>query len=756
MHFTRKKSIILITLFCVIAVVQVFFATKTGVDHNFDTFFPEEGEDRAYFEHFRATFGSENDFLIIGIENDEGIFSPQFLTKVDSFTRVLGKVENIEFVQSPTNLNFVVKDMFGAIYEIPYMHINDKEKLINDSIQLMKSSTMVGSFISPDALSISIFVKHKDNLEIEESRKLLSDIESKMDEFQFDNTHLGGRIVGHIFFTDLTSKEIIILVAASVVLIIIFLFFTFRSWYGILIPFGVVAITVVFVVGLMAQTGKNLNMVLNALPTVLMVVGISGVVHFLSKYLQELRKGLHKYEALHKAFKEVGFALFFTSMTTIVGFASLTTSNIPPIITFGLYTAIGVFFCLLLALFFMPSVLYLMKEPKLDKTYKDGKLWDHKLRDMFLWLIRHKTLVISVFAFIIGVSVYGTLQIKPNNYIMEDLKEDNPMMQSYNFLESNFAGARPFEIGIKLKDTSKSIYDPEIVRLINEIEEFAIQNYDLGGVFSISMMAKSTNVGNHGGMQEYFELPEKDKDLKKILRDIRKYADDDKLEKIVDSTKTETRISARMGDIGSYNTAPLHVKFNEFIDQEKFQKELDVHITGGPYLMELNNKMLVNNVLTGLVIAFVIIGIIIGLMYKSVTIILLTLIPNIIPLLMIAAIMGFAGIDLKLSTSIVFTIAFGIAVDDTIHFLSKYRIELRKGFSKMIALKNTFEGTGKAIVLTTIVLSGGFLTLCVSDYLGSFYIGILVSLTLLFALLSDLVLLPVLLILFYNPKLKKK
>ncbi len=756
MKFTRKKSIILITLFSAIFVVQTFFATKTGFDHNFDTFFPEEGEDTEYFNHFRDVFGSENDFLIIGIENNEGIFKNDFLIKLDSFTSVLGKVENIEFVQSPTNLYFVVKDMFGSIYEIPYIHINDEEKLKNDSTQLMKSTTMIGSFISSDAKSVSIFVKHKDGLELEESQKLLSDLKEKTDEFQFDSTHMGGRIVGHVYFTELTSTEIVILVAASVVLIIIFLFITFKSWYGILIPFAVVASTVIFVIGLMAETGKNLNIVLNALPTVLMVVGISGVVHFLSKYLQELRKGLHKMEALHKTFKEVGFALFFTSMTTIVGFASLTTSNIPPIITFGLYTAIGVAFCLLLSLFFMPSILLLMKEPKLNKTYKEGKLWDHKLRDAFLWLIRNKVLVLISFGIIVAVSVWGTLQIKPNNYIMEDLKEDNPMMKSYNFLEENFAGARPFELGIQLKDTSKSIYDPEIVRLINEIEEFAIQNYELGGVFSIPMMAKSTNVGNHGGMQEYFELPEKDKELKKILKDIRRYADDEKLEKIVDSTHTETRISARMADMGSYNTAPLHAKFLEFVDQPRFKEALDVHITGGPYLMELNNEMLVTNVVTGLIIAFLIIGIIIGIMYKSFTIILLTLIPNIIPLLMIGAIMGFTGIDLKLSTSIVFTIAFGIAVDDTIHFLSKYRIELRKGFSKMIALKNTFEGTGKAIVLTTIVLSGGFLTLCVSDYLGSFYIGILVSLTLVFALLSDLILLPVLLILFYNPKIKKK
>jgi predicted RND superfamily exporter protein len=756
MKFNRKQSIFFITLFSVITVIQVFFATKTGFNYDFDTFFPEEGDDTEYFVHFREIFGSENDFLIIGIENEDGIFDTEFLQHVDSLTSVLSKINNVDFVQSPTNLNFIVKDMFGSIYEIPYMHIDNAEKLQNDSIQLVNSSTMVGSFISKDSKSLSLFVKHRDHLEIDSSRVLLAELYEVVNKFGFDKTHIGGRIVGHVYFTDLTSSELMLFVAASVLLIVLFLFLTFRSWYGILIPFAVVAMTVIFVIGLMGETDKDLNIVLNVLPTILMVVGISGVVHFLSKYIQELRKGSEKIDALKKAYKEVGFALFFTSLTTIVGFASLTTSNIPPIITFGLYTALGVAFTLLLSIFFMPSVLFLMKAPKLNKTYKEGKLWDGRLRDTFLWLIRHKILVLILFAGIIGVSVWGTLQIKPNNYIMEDLKESNPMMTSYNFLEENFAGARPFEIGIKLKDTSKSIYDVDIIRLLDEIETFAIKNYELGGVFSIPMMVKATNVGNHGGMQEYFELPEKEKDLKKIVKDIKRYADDEKLAKIIDSTTTETRISARMGDLGSYNTKSLHEKFLNFVADPKYSDVLDVHLTGGPYLMELNNKMLVNNVITGLIIAFIIIGIIIGIMYKSVKIILITLVPNIIPLLMIAGIMGFLGIDLKLSTSIVFTIAFGIAVDDTIHFLSKYKIELQKGFSKMIALKNTFESTGKAIVLTTIVLSGGFLTLCVSDYLGSFYIGILVSLTLIFALLSDLILLPVLLILFYNPKQKKK
>jgi predicted RND superfamily exporter protein len=210
------------------------------------------------------------------------------------------------------------------------------------------------------------------------------------------------------------------------------------------------------------------------------------------------------------------------------------------------------------------------------------------------------------------------------------------------------------------------------------------------------------------------------------------------------------RITARLGDIGSEISLERTRALRLFIDQQINDDVVKFTVTGTSNLIDKNNVYLARNMFQGLGIAFLVVAVIAGIMFRSLRMVLITLIPNIIPLLMVAGIMGMFGIALKLSTSIIFTIAFGIAVDDTIHFISKFRIELNKGKSILYALKRTYLSTGKAIIITSIILSGGFLTLILSSFGGTFYTGLLVSLTLIFALLIDLTLLPVLILLFYR------
>jgi uncharacterized protein len=211
------------------------------------------------------------------------------------------------------------------------------------------------------------------------------------------------------------------------------------------------------------------------------------------------------------------------------------------------------------------------------------------------------------------------------------------------------------------------------------------------------------------------------------------------------------RVQGKVGDLGAREFEQRNEKLMSVYGELENPK-FDIRVTGTATLIDLNNAYLATDMTIGLIIAFLVVAIIMGLMFKSVKMVLICLIPNILPLLMIAGIMGAMGIDLKVSTSIIFTIAFGIAVDDTIHFMSKLRLELGKGKSLLYALKRTYISTGKAIIITSIILSGGFFTLVFSSFLGTFYVGLLISLTLLFAVLADLTLLPVLILLFFRKK----
>ena len=209
-------------------------------------------------------------------------------------------------------------------------------------------------------------------------------------------------------------------------------------------------------------------------------------------------------------------------------------------------------------------------------------------------------------------------------------------------------------------------------------------------------------------------------------------------------------MSSTLGEIGKYKVDEKNERLYAFIDRAIDQNVLKVHLTGTGHLLDKNMSSLAKNLTFGLVIAILLVSLLMGFLYKSVRIVLIAIVPNVFPLLMLAAVLGFVGIDLKVSTAIIFTISFGIAVDDTIHFMSKFKLELNKGKTFLYALKRTYLSTGRAIVLTTLILCSGFLLLMLSDFLGTFYVGLLLSLTLLFALISDLFILPVLLLYFFK------
>jgi predicted RND superfamily exporter protein len=316
-------------------------------------------------------------------------------------------------------------------------------------------------------------------------------------------------------------------------------------------------------------------------------------------------------------------------------------------------------------------------------------------------------------------------------------------------------GLKPFEMSIELKDKNKSIYDYEVLTELNKIDSFLLTDYELKQCASVIQILKISNRTEHGGIPDYYTFPD-ETDAASFIRQFEKFDRNGLLNLFVDSTKTFARFSSSSGDEGRYATNEKNVRFDAFFKTEVDTNLISYRLTGTGHLLDRNMGSLSANLTQGLFLAVIIIALLMGFLYRSFKIMLIALVPNVIPLIMLAAILGFFGIQLKVSTAIIFTISFGIAVDDTIHFMSKLRLELNKGQSLLYAIKRTYISTGKAIVLTTLILCSGFLLLIFSDFLGTFYVGVLISLTLFFALLADLLLLPVLLLLFYKVPAKKQ
>ena len=268
------------------------------------------------------------------------------------------------------------------------------------------------------------------------------------------------------------------------------------------------------------------------------------------------------------------------------------------------------------------------------------------------------------------------------------------------------------------------------------------QAYGVGSIVSSDRILAQVNRLNNGDQARFHRVPDKQRDIDRMTRAMARGENTNPLALVVNEETNVLRVFGKLPDLGAQHYRAQDEAFFEWFATEFPDSPVDLHVTGTARLIDLNVGSLASDIVLGLAIAFLIVALIAGLMFRNASMVIISLIPNVLPLLIIAGIMGWTGINLKLSTSIIFTIAFGIAVDDTIHFISKLRIELAKGKDLMEAVSSSFLYAGKAIIITSIILCGGFMTLCLSSFLGTFYIGTLISTTLLLAVMSDLFVLP--------------
>lgn len=748
--FERLSKFALLAIF-LLTCTAAFLSSQLGFDYNFENFFPENDEETEYYKYFREQFQTDNDFLVIGLVNEEGVFDQDFLEKTDSLTQVLKTVPDITTVTSPTELQEIIRDpLLGQVFERPLLRLDQPEYYPADSTRIYDNGEFVGSFFSKDGKALLIQARHTEFLSKEGCDTLAFNVQEVLRNSGFPEYHVVGRSIGQEYYVNLMQTELMIFVSISIVLVIIFLIIAFRSFWGVWVPITVVLLSIIWTLGLMQITGKKVDLMLTILPTILFVVGVSDVVHIISRFFEAMREGMTKLEAIKITFKEIGLATLLTSVTTGIGFLTLLTSSIRPLSEFGLYTAAGVFIAFILAYTLLPAVLVLSRPPKVVEKAPQKIFWNRRLLRAFMWTINNRILIFVISIVIAAVSIWGITKVEVNNFILEDLKDGDPLKEEFGFFEEKFAGARPFELSLKLKNDSLSFFDREILLEMEKVDEYLMNEYGVGDVISPVRIIKTAWRTWKGGNNRFYEIPPQQKNIDRLVRLFSNSQFQEFSSFYLNEKEKLARVSGKLDDLGSLVFIEKDKEFMKWASENIDPSLLELRVTGTAKLIDSNNKYLATNMINGLIIAFLVIALIAGIMFRSLKMIIIALIPNIFPLIMIGGIMGLSGIYLKVSTSIIFTIAFGIAVDDTIHFLSKFRLQLGAGKPLLYALKRTYISTGKAIIVTSIILCGGFLTLISSDFLGTYYVGLLISLTLLFAVIADLFLLPVLILFFYR------
>ena len=729
-------SLVTITFFA------LFGMSKLRIAHDVDGFFPEKDPDLDFYRQHINRFPSDENFIFIALIRESGIFDSIFLQKAHQFTKACDSIPHTKNITSLTTLQNIIKSPFGTV-PVSVLHFKEPERYAIDSVRILKDERLLGRYISEDATVFSIGIVHKERVNSEELEEI-SEATNQIiaaHENTFDDIKVTGKAVSMSAIVDKIGQEFIFYAIIATLLALTVMWFLLRRFWGVVISCASVVLGLVWFMGFLGGTGKNLDVMSTLFPTLAVMVGLSDVIHILTKYIEEIRQGKQRLEALKIAVREIGWATLLTSMTTAVGFLSLYTANISSLKIFGLYAAAGVLLTYLAVLGLMVLLLPLVPADKLVHS-QTGDFWERKMGRLFEVVKNRKGTIVVVSVVVFVVSLVGISKMSTNAFLLDDLPRSHEIRKDFLFFEEKLSGARPFEMAI-LPQGDYKVNDWAVLKQIDTLVTYLQNLEEVGVLVSPAMIYKSMHQANHGGNLQYYRLPSDQKTVQKYEHQLKQLDRRNAAKGLMTQDRKYARINGNMLDSGSEPIAELNEHIYEWIAENTDSEVVQFRLTGSSVVIDKTHEYLRASLFTGLGLAFLVVSLLMALLFRDLQMVFIALIPNIFPLLITGAVMGYFGISLKASTCIIFTLAFGIAVDDTIHFLSKLKLQFAKGLDLDRALRNTFLETGKALCITTFILFCGFASLAFSDFAATFYIGLLLSITLLSALIADLFLLPV-------------
>jgi len=711
-------------------------------------------KDKAYQDNlkFKEIFGEEGNIITIGIQ-DSTFFELKKFQQWRKLCTDISAVEGVENLLSVSNSYNLIKNKEKKQFEIQMVFpdtISNQAEL-DRSEEIFRKLPFYRKLLYNDDNNVFLLVVtvNKDKMLSVEREKMIKAIQDLGAEFEKDqNVKL--RYSGLPYIRVVTSiiikRETYLFSALALAICIIVLFLFFRSFKAVFFPVLVVLTGVVWSLGTLSLMGYKITVLTGMVPSLLIVIGIPNSIYMMNKFHHEFVSHGNKIKALQRVIVKIGNATFLTNLTTALGFATFTIVESDILRQFGIVTSLNILGLFILSLILIPVIFSFISPPKPRHVKHLEYKFVSRIIDRFIVITqKHRAWVYTFTAIILAMGFYGISIMKTSGYVVDDIPKDNPIYLDLKFFEENFDGIMPLEIMIDTKKPGGAM-QLSTFKKIDQLEKELEKYNELSSATSVLNLLKFSKQAFYNGREKYYSLPN-NREKNFVLQ----YASagesrSELLYSFMDSTRQFTRVSVRVKDVGVKRMEELYNGFYNDVDSIFNPEDYDVTLTGTSITVFKGTNYLLKNLFTSLALAIGLISIIMALMFSSWKMVVMSLTPNIIPLIFTAAVMGFADIPIKSSTILVFSIAFGISVDNTIHFLAKYRQELEVTNwdikkSVLLALKET----GVSMLYTSVVLFLGFGIFSVSSFGGTRAMGILVSLTLVVAVLSNLVLLPTLL-----------
>jgi len=721
---------------------------------------PEDDTEMINLQAFKELFGEDGNIMAIGVQ-DSSLFElknfNRFLTLADELkdlngvTAVLGIPTLQKLEADRVEKKFNIVPLFGDILK-KQMSL---DSLLKEALTLkFYSGQLINERTGATLLLVTL---DKEVFNSKNRNDLIFDLVSagqRFEEVSGIKIHFAG--LPYVRYSNMITikSELTRFLIYSIIITGIVLFMFFRSLKAVLFPLIVILTMVIWTLGCVSLFGFKITALTGLLPSIIVVIGIPNSVYMLNKYHHEYARHGDQIRALTSIIRKIGIVTLITNFTTAVGFFVLIMTDIKILAEFGIVAGLNIMATFLVSIILIPALFSYLKPPSnRNLKHLDFKFIAELLSYLDFLVHKKQIFIFLTTLIIIGMSVIGVSKINSVSFMVDDLAKDSPLIQDLNFFEAQFSGIMPLEIIVDT-GTKKGVQNLKNLKKINEFEAFLDDIPYISQPVSLVSFIKAARQAFYNQNQKFYALPNK-RDLGFIFKYLSSNPDqDDFSHNFMDDNKQKMRISLKVADIGSNKMDSLiSCIIRPKIESLFSDTKMNLAVTGTTITFIKGNKFLIDNLISSMIVAFLVIAIIMGLLFRNLKMIIISLIPNVIPLLITGAIMGYFGIPLKPSTALVFSIAFGISVDDSIHFLAKYRQELFSNkFNVDLAISKSLKETGASMVYTSIILFSGFVIFSISGFGGTVALGKLTSITLLFAMITNLTVLPALLLQFDRGK----
>ncbi|MCS7073245.1 MAG: MMPL family transporter [Bacteroidia bacterium] len=749
----RRKALAIILG---LTVIMGYYCTKVKVMQEFAKVVPKSDPDYIEYESFKKEFGEDGNASIIGIET-KSLFQPTVLQTLEQLTQQIEQKEGVERVVNILRTIILVRNDSLERFEIRW---NKPQSLSNQAvidsfrIQLQQSPFYRGLLFDTAFTVTTMAVRFtKEALNTKRKHILNKEIQAEVEKWANENqqqVHFAGLPVVRSYLMQKIPAELVLFMGLAVVVTVVTLFLFYRSLYAVVVPMILLAITAVWTGGILGLLEYKITILTGLLPPLIVVIGIPNSIYMLSDYHAEFKKCGNQFDAMRLMIQKLGLVTLMINANTALGFLTLYFTDVVPLQEFGMAAFLATTFTYVITVIAIPGIFSLLPEPS-DKHLKHlDSVWLTKtVHQLSLIAGKGKPLIYGVTIVLCLISAIGMLRLKAVSYMVDDLPTHDRIITDLRWMESKFGGVMPFEIVIDTQK-KKGLRNPSVLKKIDQFQQ-KLQTYpELSRSVSIVDGLKWSRQAYFGNEAEAYQvpLPEEMSFILKYIQFQEKEKQKNLLSVMTDSSFSKARITLQVRDIGSEQMPLLLQRIRADADSIFTDKKTQITLTGTTKLFLKANDYLVNNLYGSLLATFVIIGLQMYWLFNSFRIMWISLLVNMIPLMVTAGIMGFLDIPLKPSTALIYGVAFGIAIDNSIHFLAGYRGFRKKGLSVEDSVVECIKRTGTSIIYTSVVLFAGFIIFTPSAFGGTRALGILTSITLFIAMFSNLILLPAMIVSF--------